>query len=72
MAKRVADGRTKEEGTTSLAGGLEKQPAPDLAHNPEAKGRGLAESNQQKKEQVTRPQATPGGEFSRQKTPDYS
>ncbi len=72
LAKRVANGRTKEEETTSLAGGLEKQSAPDLAHNPEAKGRGLAESNQQKKEQVTSPQATSGGECSGQKTPDYS
>jgi hypothetical protein len=72
LAKKVADGRTKEEETTSLDGGLEKQPAPDLAHNLEARGRGLAESNQQKKEQVTRPQATSGGECSGQKTPDYS
>jgi hypothetical protein len=53
LAGRVTDGRIKEEKTTSLAGSLEKQPAPDLANNPEAKGRGLAEGNQQKKEQVT-------------------
>jgi hypothetical protein len=62
----------KEERTTSLADGLGKQPASNLANNPEAKGRGLAESNQQEKEQVTRPCTTSGGECSRQKIPDYS
>jgi hypothetical protein len=72
LAGRIADGRVKEERTTSPADGLEKQPAPDLANNPEAKGRGLAEGNQEKKEQAARPQATSGGECSRQKTPDYS
>jgi hypothetical protein len=72
LAKRAADGRTKEEETTSLNGGLERQPAPDPAHNPEAKGRGLAEGSQQEKERVTRPQATSGGECSGQKIPDYS
>jgi hypothetical protein len=64
LAGRVVEGKIKEEKTTSLAGGMETQPASDLAHNPEAKGRGLAEGNQQKKEQVTRPQATSGGECS--------
>ncbi len=72
LAGRVADGRVKEERATSLADGLEKQPAPDLANNPEAKGRGLAEGNQEKKEQATGPQATSGGECSGQKTPDSS
>jgi hypothetical protein len=45
LAGKIADGRTREE-KTSPAGGLEKQAAPDLANNPEAKGRGLAEGNQ--------------------------
>jgi hypothetical protein len=61
----------KEERTMSLADGLEKQSAPNFANNPEAKGRGLDESIQQKKEQVTRTHTTPGGECSGQKTPDY-
>jgi hypothetical protein len=72
LVERIADGRAKGERTMSPADGLERQPAPDLANNPEAKGRGLAEGNQEKKEQATRPQATSGGECSRQKTPDSS
>jgi hypothetical protein len=72
LAGRIADERVKEKRATSPAGGLEKQPAPDLVNNPEAKSRGLAEDNQEKKEQATRPQATSGGECSGQKTPDSS
>ncbi len=34
----------------NLAGGMERQIASDLAHNPEAKGRGLAEDNQSAEE----------------------
>ncbi len=52
--------------------GLGKQPAPNLANNPEVKDKGLAVSNQQEKEQVTRTRATSGGECSGQKTPDCS
>ncbi len=72
LAGRIANGKTKEERTVNLAGGMERQIASDLAHNPEAKGRGLAEDNQQRKEQVTRSPATSGGECSGQKMPDYS
>jgi hypothetical protein len=72
LAGRIADEGAKEGRTTSPAGGLEKLPAPNLANNPEAKGRGLAEDNQEKKEQAKRPQATSGGECSGQKTPDSS
>jgi hypothetical protein len=71
LAGRIANGETKEERTVSLAGGMERQIASDLAHNPEAKGRGLAEDDQQRKEQATRPPATSGGECSGQETPDY-
>jgi hypothetical protein len=71
LAGRIAGGQVKEERTASPADGLEKQPALDLANNPEAKDRGLAEGSQEKKEQVTRPQATSGGECSGQETPDY-
>ncbi len=71
LAERTANERMKEERATDSAGGLEKQPAPDPANNPEAKNRGLAESNQQEKEQVTGTHTTSGGECSGQKTPDY-
>ncbi len=72
LAGRVVGEGVKEGRTRSPAGGLGEQPAPDLANNPEAKGRGLAEDDQEKKEQVTRPQATSGGECSGQKTLDSS
>jgi hypothetical protein len=72
LAGGAANKKTKEEKTTSLANSLGKQQAPNLANNPEVKDRGLAESNQQEKEQVTRTCATSGGECSGQKTPDYS
>ncbi len=54
------------------ASGRERQVASDLAHNPEAKGRGLAEKDQQEKGQATGPPATSGEECSGQKKPDYS
>jgi hypothetical protein len=71
LAERTANERMREERATSSAGGLEKQPAPDPANNPKAKNRGLAESDQQEKEQVTGTHTTSGGECSGQKTPDY-
>jgi hypothetical protein len=64
--------RAEKERVTSQADGLKKQPAPDIVNNPEAKGRGLVGGDQEKKEQVTRPQATSGGECSGQETPDSS
>jgi hypothetical protein len=54
------------------AGGRERQVAPNLAHNPEAKGRGLGEKDQQERDQATELPATSGGECSRQKKPEYS
>ncbi len=72
LAGRIASGKTKEERTVNPAGSMERQIASDLAHSPGAKGRGLAEEDQQRKEQVARPLATSGGECSGQKTPDYS
>ncbi len=71
-AGKVAGGKTGEGGTVSLAGSMERQRAPNLAHNPETKGRGLARSDQEGEKQATRPPATSGGECSGQKTPDYS
>jgi hypothetical protein len=55
-----------------MADGVEGQAVPDLAHNPEAKGRGLAKGDQEGEKQVTRPPATSGRECSGQKMPDYS
>jgi hypothetical protein len=72
LAGKEAGGQEKEVRTTGQADGLERQQAPDLASNPEAKGRGLVDSSQEKKEQAMRPQATSGGECSGQKTPDSS
>jgi hypothetical protein len=54
----------REEEAVDLASGKEKQVASNLAHNPEAKGRGLAERGQQKKSQPAEPPATSGGECS--------
>jgi hypothetical protein len=53
------------EEAVDLANGQERQVASNLAHNPEAKGRGLAEKGQQKKSQSAEPPATSGGECSR-------
>jgi hypothetical protein len=72
MAGKEAGGRERGERTTGQADNLEMQLAPDLANNPEVKGRGLADSRQEEKEQASRPQATSGGECSGQKTPDSS
>jgi hypothetical protein len=71
-AEKKAGGQEKKEGATDRASRLEKQTAPDLVNNPEAKGRGLVDEDRDKKEQVTGPQATSGGECSGQKTPDCS
>jgi hypothetical protein len=72
LARRIADEETKGERTVNPASGRERQVASNLAHNPEAKGRGLAEKDQQKKGKATGPPATSGGECSGQKKPDYS
>ncbi len=68
--ERKASGQEGTEGTTDQTSGLERQTALDLVNNPEAKGRGLVDGNQEKKEQVTGPQATSRGECSGQKMPD--
>ncbi len=64
MAREETGERAEKEGATSQTNGLKKQPAPDIVNNPEAKGRELVGGDQEKKEQVTRPQATSGGECS--------
>jgi hypothetical protein len=54
----------RREKTTDSAGGEERQVASNLAHNPEAKGRGLAGGDQRKGNQPTAPPPTSGGECS--------
>ncbi len=71
-AEKEASEQEKKEGVAGLACNGEKQTALDLLNNPEAKGRGLAAGHHGKREQVTRSQATSGGECSGQKTPDGS
>ncbi len=63
-AEKKAGGHEREKGVTDQTSGLEKQTALDLLNNPEAKGRGLIDGNQEKKEQVTGSQATSRGDCS--------
>jgi hypothetical protein len=66
--KKLSRGTTgkepRREKTTDPVGGGERQVASNLAHNPEAKGRGLAGEDQQKRNQATAPPPTSGGECS--------
>jgi uncharacterized damage-inducible protein DinB len=71
-AEKEASEQERKEGAAGLACNLEKRAALDLLNNPEAKGRGLVAGHQEKKEQVTRSQATSRGECSGRKTPDGS
>jgi hypothetical protein len=71
-AGKAAIKEVKEKKMINAANSSGKQPAPDIASNPEIKERGLEKSDQQRKEQVTRTCATSGGECSGQKTPDCS
>ncbi len=54
----------KKKETGDPASGKERQIASNLAHNPEAKGRGLAEEDQQGRSQSAKPPETSGGECS--------
>jgi hypothetical protein len=54
----------RKEKTTDSAGGEERQVAFNIAHNPEAKGRGLAGGDQRKGNQPAAPPPTSGGECS--------
>ncbi len=66
--KKLSRGTTskepRKEKATDPAGGVERQVASNLAHNPEAKGRGLAGGDPQKRNQATAPSPTSGGECS--------
>ncbi len=54
----------KKKETGDPASGKERQIASNLAHNTEAKGRELAEEDQQGRSQSAKPPATSGGECS--------
>jgi hypothetical protein len=69
---RVERAQEREVEVTGQASSLERQEIPDLLDNPEAKGRGLVDGNQEKKNRGARPHATSGEEWSGQKTPDSS
>ncbi len=66
--KKLSRGETGEEPrrekTTNPIGGVERQVASNLAHNPEAKGRGLAGGGLQERDQTAAPSPTSGGECS--------
>ncbi len=67
--KKNLKGRTtgemmEKKETGDPASGKERQIASNLAHNPEAKGRGLAKEDQQGRSQTAKPPATSGGECS--------
>ncbi len=66
--KKLARGATgkesRREKATDPIGGGERQVASNFTHNPEAKGRGLAEEDQRRRSQATTPPTTSGGECS--------
>jgi hypothetical protein len=63
--KKLSKGTTgkepRREKATNPVGGGERQVPSNLAHNPEAKGRGLAEGVQQKRNQAAAPVPTSSG-----------
>jgi hypothetical protein len=61
-----------KEGAADLANGLKREPALNIANNPEAKGRGLVDGGREEEKQAAGPQATSVGECSGQKKPDSS
>jgi hypothetical protein len=64
LKERATGEVMKKEEAGGPASGKERQIASNLAHNPEAKGRGLAEENRQGRSQSAKPEATSGGECS--------
>ncbi len=66
--KKLSKGTTgrepRKEEATDPAEGVERQVATNLAHNPEAKGRGLAGGDPQKRNPAAAPPPTSGGECS--------
>ncbi len=66
----VRNDAQKEESTASLTSKQEKQAAPDLLSNPEAKGRGVINDDRPETESMPRSKTTSRGECSGQKMPD--
>jgi hypothetical protein len=66
----VRNGTQKEESTASLTSKQEKQAAPNLLSNPEAKGRGVINDGRPETESMPRSKTTSRGECSGQKMPD--
>ncbi len=64
LSRGTAGKEPRREKAADSVGGKERQVASNLAHNPEAKGRGLAGGDQQKRNQATAPPPTSGGECS--------
>jgi hypothetical protein len=64
LSMRATGKEPRREKESNPAGGEERQMASNLAHNPEAKGRGLAGGDQQRRSQATAPSPTSGGECS--------
>jgi hypothetical protein len=64
LLRRTTGKEPRKEKTTNPTGGVERQVASNLAHNPEAKGRGLAGGGLQERGQATAPAPTSGGECS--------
>ncbi len=64
LSKGATGKEPRREKEADPVGGGERQVASNLAHNPEAKGRGLAGEGRQKGSQATAPPSTSGGECS--------
>ncbi len=64
LSKGATGREPRREKEADPVGGGERQVASNLAHNPEAKGRGLAGEGQQKESQAAAPPSTSGGECS--------
>jgi hypothetical protein len=69
-AAKEASKRGGARGTAGSADNTVRRSALDLLNNPEAKGRGLAADDRERKEQVAESQTTSRGECSGQKTPE--
>ncbi len=64
LSKGATHKEPRREKEADLVGGEEKQVAPNLSHNPEAKGRGLASGGREKGGQAAASPSTSGGECS--------
>jgi hypothetical protein len=64
LSKGATHKEPRREGEAGPVGSGERQVAPNLSHNPEAKGRGLAGGGREKGGQTTASPSTTGGECS--------